>query len=85
MVYMMTFIVTNSFLKLIAASQNIEARNQSLGDANAALAVLVFRKYFVCSVNWGAQELNISDFAIFETNTQRSAPELCIPLKYYSV
>jgi len=45
---MMTFIVTNSFLKILAASQDIEAGNQALGDANAALAVLVFRKYFVC-------------------------------------
>jgi cytosine/uracil/thiamine/allantoin permease len=85
MVYMLTFIVTNSFLKIIAVSQNIEATNQSLGDANDALGVLVFRKYFVCWMNWGAPELNISDFAIFETDTQISAPELCIPLKYYSV
>ena len=85
MVYMMTFIVTNSFMKIIATSQDIEAWNRTLGDANAALAILVFRKYFVCWVNWGAPELNTSDFAIFETDTQRSAPELCIPLKYYSV
>jgi len=48
MVYILTFIVTNSFLKLIAAVQDIEAFYQSLGDTNAALAVLVFSKYFVC-------------------------------------
>ena len=69
MVYMLTFIVTNSFLKIIAASQNIEAWHQYLGDVKAALDVLVFRKYFVCWVNWGAPELDISDFALFERGT----------------
>jgi len=45
---MLTFIVTNSFLKIIAALQDFEAFYQTLGEANAAVAVLVFRKYFVC-------------------------------------
>ena len=48
MVYMLTFIVTNSFLKIIAAAQDIQALYQNLGDANAVLAAVVFRKYFVC-------------------------------------
>ena len=84
-VYMLTFIVTNSFLHIIASAQDIEAHYQSLGDANAVISVLVFRKYFICRVNCGGSELNMSDFAVIETGTHSGAPETFIFLKYHSV
>jgi len=44
---MLTFIVANSFLNIIAASQYIQMGYQSSGAANAVVSVLAFRKYFV--------------------------------------
>jgi hypothetical protein len=56
--------------------QDTEAGYQTSGDANAVISVLVFRFYFVCGVNWVAPELDVSDFAIFETDIQRGGPEI---------
>ena len=60
-------------------------RYQTLSTMNAVISVLVFRKYFVCGVNREAQELNMSDFAIFETDAQTKSLELFSLLKYYSL
>ena len=83
--YMLTVIAANTYLNIIVAAQDTEAGYQTSSAANDIVTVLVFRKYFVCGVNWGAPEMNMSDFAIFEKGTQRSAPELFNPLKYYTV
>ena len=69
--YMLTFIVTNSFLNIIAASHYIQLGYQAEGDTNAAVAVLTFSKYFVCGVKWGASELKILVFVIFETHSEK--------------
>jgi len=45
---MLTFIITNSFLSLIAASQDTEKGYQSTGAANAVQFILAFRMCFVC-------------------------------------
>jgi len=60
-------------------------RYQSSSNMNALIPVLVFCMYYVCGVNRGAPELNMSDFAILETNTQRGVLELFSLLKYYSL
>jgi hypothetical protein len=83
--YMLTVITANTYLNIIAAAQDTELRYQISSTMNAVISVLVFHKYFVCGVNRGAQELNMSDFAIFETDAQRVAFELFSLLKYYSV
>ena len=85
MVYISTFIVANSFLNIIAAAQDTEMRYQSSSNVNAVISVLVFRMHFVCTVNRGAAVLNMSDFVIFETDTQSGALELFSLLKYYSL
>jgi len=56
---MLTFIITNTFLNIIAATQYSQradntffGRNadEALRDINAAVSVIVLRKYFVCGV-----------------------------------
>jgi hypothetical protein len=85
MVYMMAFIITNSFLNIIAAAQYIQLWYNSSGTANAVVSVLAFGKYFFCGVKWGAPELDMSHFAIFDTDAQRGASENVSLLKYYLV
>lgn len=82
---MLTFIITNTFLNIIAATQYNHLVNDTLADTNAAVSVIVLRKYFVCGVNCGAAELNISHFAKFETDIQTGAPNIFSLFKYYSV
>jgi len=53
MAYMLSFIVTNSFLHIIASAQDIEMRYHSSGDANAVISVIVFllQLYFLYVVS----------------------------------
>jgi len=83
--YMLTVITANTYLNIIAAAKDTEMRYQPSTTMNAVITVLVFRKYFVCGVKRGAPELNMSDFAILETDIQRGALELFSLLKCYSV
>ena len=73
------------FLNIFAAAQDTELKYQTSSTMNAVISVLVFSKYFVCGMNTGAPELNMSDFPKFEADTQRSVSEIYNPLKYYSV
>jgi len=82
MVYMLTFITANTFLNIFAYVQDNEMRYQSSGITRAVVFILAFRKYFVFGVNWGTEELNLSEFAIFETDTHRGASETFSLLKY---
>jgi len=59
MAYMMAFIVTNSFLLIIAAAQDNESGFQALGDANAVISVVIFlfQLYFLVVVHCLYKEL----------------------------
>jgi hypothetical protein len=82
---MLNFITANTFLNIIAASQDTETGYEYSGTANTVLYILAFPKYFVCGVKRGAPEWKMSDFAIFETDSQRGSPESFILIRYYSV
>lgn len=74
MVYMLTFIVTNSFLHIIASAQDIEAHFQSLGDANAVISVLVFLVQLYCLfVVYGLYTELKEPAAISHTTTQNTS------------
>ena len=85
MAYVLTFVIANTFLNIIAASQDTEKGYQTSGAANAVVFILTFRVYFVCGVKWVAPELKMFDFARFEADTQRGAPETFSLRSYYSV
>jgi len=91
---MLTFIIANTFLNIIAATQYSQRaddfflgtrEDEVFRDTNAAVSVIVLRKYFVCGVKWEAPQFNMSHFVIFETDTQTGAPNTFNLLKFYSV
>ena len=50
MAYVLTFVIANTFLNIITASQDTEKGYQTSGAANAVVFILTFRVYFVCGV-----------------------------------
>ena len=85
MVFMLNFITANTFQNIFVAPQDNEMRCQTSGTANAVVSIIVIRKYFVCGLKGGAPELNMSDFARFETDTESCALDTFSLLKYYWV
>jgi len=76
MAYMLTFIITNSFLNIIVAAQYIQVWMHAAGDVNAAVAVISFlvHLYFLFVVNGLYTEIQGTEPLSHTTTQSASRP-----------